>query len=244
MTAPTGAADRGGDPGRQWASFTVEPFTDACHTIRERGEHVVLGVSPGNSYFQVGLLTGLLGWLRAEFARVDVVIPDSALEHTYLALGYDPRRARKKARGETNAVRNRVVRAWEANGGPRDADGLHRMSDLAANEVYRDVLAECERALGEDDVLWETCAEMSRDVLTARGHEGPITGEHIEQAMRYLTAELPFFLASADIFGVRSSLNFYHQSLPLAELVFAGKSTLHPSPRQGYAMIRPAPERG
>lgn len=218
----------------------VEPFTDECRRIWEQRQHVVFGVSPGNSYFNVARLTDLLGWLCAEFARVDVVIPDSALEHTYLALGYDPHRAAKKARAETNVLRNRVVRAWESNGGPRAGDRVNRMSELRSNDVYRDWHAECERILTKDDILWEACAEVSRDVLAARGHRGPYETERIERAMRYLLAELPFFVASADIFGVPTSLNFYHQRLPLAEVIFAGKSLLEASPRQGYATIYPA----
>jgi cyclo(L-tyrosyl-L-tyrosyl) synthase len=235
---PTGAADPGGAPH---PAFTVDPFTDGCRTVWNRREHALLGVSPGNGYFNVALLTRLLGWLCAEFARVDVVVPDSALVHTYLALGYEPQRARRKARGETNVLRNRVDRAWRAGGGPREGDGLHRMSDLAAHPVYRERLAEAERALREDDALAGTCAEMSREVLRARGHTGPPAPERVERATRYLAAELPFFLASADIFDVPSSLNFYHQPLPLAELLYAGKSVLQPPPWQGYATIRPAP---
>jgi cyclo(L-tyrosyl-L-tyrosyl) synthase len=223
--------------------FTVEPFNEASRVIWEKRQHVVCGISPGNSYFQVDRLTGLLGWLCAEFDQVDVVIPDSALEHTYLALGYDPQRAAKKTRGEINVLRNRVARAWEGTGGPRTADGLHRMSDLASGDVYRENLAECEQALHQDSPhgsLRRTCAEMSRDVLRARGHDGALTTDQIERAMRYLTAELPFFLASSDIFDVPSSLNFYHRPLPLAELIFSGKSPLQASPRQAYATIRPA----
>lgn len=225
--------------GLQQTPFTVEPFTEASRLVWEQRQHVVCGVSPGNSYFQVSLLTQLLGWLCKEFNRVDVVIPDSALVHTYHALGYDPQRAVKKARGEVNVLRNRVARAWDRAGGPRPADGLHRMSDLAARTVYQEKLEECEQALKEDDALRRTCTGMSRDVLAARGHEGPLTTGQIEQSMRYLTAELPFFLASSDIFDVPSSLSFYHRELPLAELIFAGKSRLRAPARQGYATIRP-----
>ena len=221
-------------------AFTVAPFTESSRRIWEQRHHVVLGVSPGNSYFQVGRLADLLGWLCAEFDQVDVVIPDSALAHTYRALGYDQQRAEKKARGEINVLRNRVGRAWKGVGGPRAADGLHRMSELASDAVYRERLAECEQALEEDDALWRTCAEMSREVLAARGHDGPVTDDQIDEAMRYLTAELPFFLASSDLFDVPSSLNFYHRQIPLAELVFSGKSVLRPTSRQGYAVIRPA----
>lgn len=228
------------DPVFQRGPFTVEPFTGASRVIWEQRQHVVCGISPGNSYFRVARLTELLGWLCEEFAQVDVVVPDSALEYTYHALGYDPQRAAKKTRGEINVLCNRVARAWKSHGGPRAADGLHRMSELASGAVYREKLAECELALNEDSLLWQTCAEMSREVLAARGHEGPLSADQIEQAMRYLTAELPFFVASSDIFGVPSSLNFYHRQLPLAELIFSGKSLIQASPRQAYATIRPA----
>lgn len=226
--------------GEQQGLFSVEPFTEASSAIWEQREHVVLGVSPGNSYFNVARLTDLLGWLSHEVTRIDVVIPDSALEHTYLALGYEPRQAQKKARGEINVLYNRVTRAWESRGGPRATDGLHRMSDLVSHEAYRRTLVECEQALQDDRALWETCAEMSKEVLTGHRYDGPFTTERIELAMRYLIAELPFFLASADIFDAPSSLNFYHRQLPLAEFIFAGKSQLQASPRQGYATIRPA----
>ncbi|MBM7167716.1 tRNA-dependent cyclodipeptide synthase [Streptomyces sp. G44] len=220
--------------------FTVEPFNGSSQLIWERRQHVVCGISPGNSYFRAARLTDLLAWLCAEFAQVDVVIPDSALEHTYHALGFDPQRAAKKTRGEINVLCNRVARAWKSAGGPRPADGLHRMSDLTSGAVYREKLAECEQALHEDGVLWRTCAEMSREVLAAKGHDGPLDTARIERAMRYLTAELPFFMASSDIFGVPSSLNFYHRRLPLAELLFSGHALIQPSPRQAYATIRPA----
>lgn len=235
--APVG--DAGLNPVIQRGLFTVEPFTEASRQVWERREHAVFGISPGNSYFQVARMAELFGWLRAEFDRVDVVIPDSALVHTYLALGYEPQRAAKKARGEINVLHNRVTRAWDSAGGPRATDGLHRMSDLSSGTVYRERLAECERVLDEDDVLRQTCAEMSREVLRIRGHEGPLTADQIEESMRYLTAELPFFLASTDIFGVSTSLNFYHRALPLAEVIFSGESRLRAPTRQGYATIRP-----
>jgi cyclo(L-tyrosyl-L-tyrosyl) synthase len=226
--------------GFQQNPFTVEPFTESSRLIWERRQHVVLGVSPGNSYFRVSQITILLDWLCKEFNQVDVIIPDSTLVHTYQALGYDPQRALKKARSEINVLSNRVARAWKSSGGPRPVDSLHRMSDLETGTVYQQKLAESEQALKEDAILLQTCVEMSRDVLASRGHQGPLTAGQIKQSMRYLIAELPFFLASSDIFGVRSSLNFYHRELPLAELIFAGKSRLRVSSRQGYALIRPA----
>jgi cyclo(L-tyrosyl-L-tyrosyl) synthase len=221
-------------------NFSVRPLTGNCRSIYRRREHIVLGVSPGNSYFRVPLLSDLLGWLCGDFAQVDVIIPDSALLHAYAALGYTPERAAGKARGELNAVRNRVVRAWRTHGGPRPGDGLHMMSDLVGRPAYRAALAGCEAALAEDGELRAVCRTVSRDVLLSQRPGIEPAPEQVEKGMRYLIAELPFFVASADIFTVPSSLCFYHRPLPLADLIFSGSTTLKPSPRQAYAIIRPA----
>ncbi|WP_217143230.1 tRNA-dependent cyclodipeptide synthase [Streptomyces sp. AC627_RSS907] len=219
--------------------FVVEPYSENCQAVYGKREHVVVGVSPGNSYFRVGLLTDLLGWLCAEFKQVDVVIPDSALVHTYVALGYPAEKAAKKAHAETSVLRNRVLRAWEATGSPRGVDGVHRMSELSTRSCYQKLLASAEGMLTDDLRLRATALGMSREVLLARRPGYDPTPQQLEHALRYITAELPFFLGSAEIFGVPSSLCFYHQRIPLADDLFAGRSRLRAPEQQGYAVIRP-----
>ncbi|RLV08931.1 tRNA-dependent cyclodipeptide synthase [Streptomyces griseocarneus] len=219
--------------------FVVEPYTEECRTIYEEREHVVVGVSPGNSYFGVDLLAELLAWLCQEFRQVDVVVPDSGLVHTYLALGYPGQKAAKKARAETNVLFNRVVRGWEKSGGPRAGDGVHRMSELETGIAYQRLLRRCGQALADDPKLRATALRMCRDSLRARRPEFEPTLEQVECSMQYLLAELPFFLCSADIFEVSSSLCFYHQVVPLADDIFAKRTGLRASYRQGYAVIHP-----
>ena len=220
--------------------FVLEPFNDTCRVTCEKREHVVLGVSPGNSYFRVELLASLLGWLCDEFGQVDVVVPDSALLHTYLALGYSGPRAAKKVHTEVSVLRNRVVRGWNAGGGRRAGDGLYLMSDLIGRESYQVLLARAEEAIARDSELRLTGLRMTRAVLLSRGDGTEPTPGQLEQGLRYLVAELPFFLSSADIFGVPSSVCVYHQVVPLADVIFAGGSPLSPSARQAYALFRPA----
>jgi cyclo(L-tyrosyl-L-tyrosyl) synthase len=208
--------------------------------VYEEGEHVVVGVSPGNSYFGVELLTGLLRWLTGEFRRVDAVVPDAAVIHTYLALGYPQEKARKKAHAETSVLRNRVARAWQAAGGPRPGDGLHMMSALAAAPAYQRLHTAAETALGEDAALRDACARTSHEVLRSRLGSASPTATQVTTGMRYILAELPFFLGSAEIFGAPSSVCFYHQPIPLAGTLFSRTSGLLPAPSQGYATIRPA----
>jgi cyclo(L-tyrosyl-L-tyrosyl) synthase len=220
--------------------FVVEPYSPNCRAVYEEREHVVVGVSPGNSYFGVRLLADLLGWLGAEFRRVDVVVPDSGLVYTYQALGYSVDKATKKARAETNVLRNRVLRGWEASGGPRPGDGVHRMSELSSRPRYGELLRHTEDVLEHHPGLYAIGLRTSREALLTRRPDSDPPAEGVELAMRYLAAELPFFLASADIFGVPSSLCFYHRTIPLAAEVFTGRSPLRPSPRQGYAVVRPS----
>ncbi|MDI6413591.1 tRNA-dependent cyclodipeptide synthase [Streptomyces albus] len=219
--------------------FSLEPMTENCASVCERREHVVVGVSPGNSFFRVPLLADLIHWLNSRFARMDIIVPDAELAPTFMALGYSPERAAGKARGEVNAVRNRIVRAWESLGGPRPGDGLHLMSELVDRPQYLTARRRCEKALAVDGNLRTACQNASRTVLLARRPEKEPTAREIEQGMRYLLAELPFFVASADIFGVPSSLCFYHRPLPLAALIFSGRTVLKPTLRQAYALIRP-----
>ncbi|MGC9379467.1 tRNA-dependent cyclodipeptide synthase [Streptomyces sp. MH13] len=221
------------------ATFSLEPLTDQCASICARKEHVVLGVSPGNSYFRVALLTDLLRWLSDNFARVDVVVPDAALIHTFTALGYAPERAAGKVRAEINVLRNRVVRAWAASGGPRGGDGVHLMSELTDRVAYRNALARCEAAVRTDAELRRACRTASREVLLSRRPAREPVDEEVETGLRYLLAELPFFVASADIFGAPSSLTFYHRPFPLANLIFSRRTRLVVSERQAYALVRP-----
>ncbi|MGW7536676.1 tRNA-dependent cyclodipeptide synthase [Amycolatopsis sp. NPDC054798] len=220
--------------------FSVEPLTTSCSEVWESRRHAVFGVSPGNSYFNVERIRLTLDWLQTEFKQIDVIIPDSALQHTYTALGYDETKAAKKARSETNVLRNRVIRAWDDLGGPRATDGLHRMSELSENPTYTETLAHCAHLTATDPALSTASTEMTKEVLAAKGLANTPTPAQIAEAKNYLIAELPFFVSSCRIFEVDASLNFYHQPLPLANVIFSDTSALKPDPGQGYATIRPA----
>lgn len=214
-------------------------MTSHCRRVYAAGDHIVVGVSLGNSYFRVGLLTEMFRWIKGRFARVDVVIPDSAFQENLRVLGRSAEGAERKARQEANAARNRVVRAWKAAELPGPAAGrVHLLSDLERAESYRVLRERVEEAMDEDPVLRRACREMSRLVLEPH-LDGAPTDDQIRGGVRYLLAELPFFVGSAEIFEVPSSLCFYHRPVPVAELIFTGRTALRRAPMQGYATIRP-----
>ncbi|UNZ21274.1 tRNA-dependent cyclodipeptide synthase [Streptomyces sp. 891-h] len=228
-------------PADRNEGFSVAPLTDNCRRVYEQGRHLVIGISHGNSYFSVSLLTRMLRWSRSKFDRIDVVVPDDAFRENLSVLGYSPEYAERKSRQESNAIRNRVVRAAAAADVPVSAEmRVHLLSGLLDNPVYRALRRDAEEALHADVELLESCLHMSRRALWSSLRGKTPTEEQVRSGARYPLAELPFFLGSADIFQVPSSLCFYHKPIPLADALFRKRTSLAPSMRQGYAIIQPS----
>ncbi|MGP3971592.1 tRNA-dependent cyclodipeptide synthase [Streptomyces sp. 6N223] len=225
--------------------FTVEPLTANCRAILDRGDHVLIGVSPGNSYFSEARITDLLRWAAARFRRVDVVIPDSAEVETWRALGYADDQAHRRARAKAGRVRNRVTRAWLAAGVPSDRFGLLLLSEIAGWPRYERLLRESEDAIDTDSALHDTYLRVAGKALRSHLHGAEPTRAQAERAMRYLVAETPLLLDTPGLLGVDSSVAVYHHRLEFLDQVFHGQSALRPSSRQGFVVVHPsAPESG
>ncbi|MER7079172.1 cyclo(L-tyrosyl-L-tyrosyl) synthase [Saccharopolyspora kobensis] len=219
--------------------FTVEPYTENCRRVCARGEHLLVGVSPGNSYFSVDLLARLFAWAHRRFTAVDVVIPDTALVHTQLALGHEAKRAHQRSREECNRVHNRVVRAWSQAGLAAAPQRWHRLSDFTDHPRYQALLRQAEDAVTHASPLREACLQTSRTVLASRKPGASFTDEQIEKGAQYVVAELPFIVDTPSILGVPSSVSFYHRPAAFIREVVSARCGLSPAPNQGCALIRP-----
>jgi cyclo(L-tyrosyl-L-tyrosyl) synthase len=222
---------------REPGCFTVEPYTENCRTIWRRAEHVLVGVSPGNGYFSEARLTALLGWADARFARVDAIVPDVSVAHTYRALGHPPETARRKARQKAGEVYRRIGRAWAAAGVPTGRRRVCLLSEFVDLPAYRTLLSRVELAVTRDAAVRATFLEAARRALTSRLKGAPPTAEQVEEGRHYLTAEMPLCLDTPSIMDVGTSVNVYHQLLPAVPLMF-GSEHLDMSPRQAFATVR------
>ncbi|WP_052397358.1 tRNA-dependent cyclodipeptide synthase [Streptomyces sp. NRRL F-5123] len=222
-------------------SFGVEPLTGNCRRVFDRGEHALIGVSPGNSYFSEELLTGLLRWTALRFDRIDVVIPDSARRETFLALGYAPERARKKSWEEASRIRNRVLRAWEAAGVTSRPFAAHRLSRLTEHPAYQALLHRTEQEWAKGSVLRESYLAAARSVLHGLLKGAAPTQEQAELAARHLIAETPLLIGAPDVFGVASSAAFYHKRIDFIDAVYAGHTSLDAHPDQGFVIVQREP---
>ncbi|MFD6158114.1 tRNA-dependent cyclodipeptide synthase [Nocardia sp. NPDC060256] len=220
--------------------FLVQPFTRHCQVVQRDGDHAVIGVSPGNSYFSGRRIRDLARWGLAHFDRVDIVYTDVYVAEMFSATGYSELDARRKADKNIRGVRAKIVAAVD------DADpggqrlSAKAMSEFRSSEAYRDLHADLLRRSADDEEFRAVCEALVARFLSSKAQDGvaPTPRQH-EVCLDYIRAEVPLFLDTPAILGVPSSLNCYHQLLPMAELLYARGSGLRASRNQGHAIVTP-----
>ncbi|MET9802973.1 tRNA-dependent cyclodipeptide synthase [Streptomyces sp. NPDC006368] len=221
--------------------FHVQPYTAHCQVICAEGAHAVIGVSPGNSYFSAQRVIDLARWGTAHFDQVDFVYTDLHVAEMYEASGYPADDARRKAVKNLRGVRAKVTNAVRTV----DPDGkrlrAHPMSEFTANPAYRDIHDHLQNRLRTDAEFRATCEALVDAFLSSKVLDGRTATERQRRVcMEYVCAEAPLFLDTPAILGVPSSLNCYHQLLPMAELLYSRGSGLRASRNQGHAIVTPA----
>ncbi|MFE9927532.1 tRNA-dependent cyclodipeptide synthase [Streptomyces sp. NPDC005533] len=224
------------------ASFEVLPFTRTCRHIREDGDHVLIGVSPGNSYFSSERVAGLAQWATTCFAQVDFVYADLHVDRMFAAFGYTREHAEKRAAKEIKAVRRRILKGVEGSGPGRADIRVRALSEFQSNPVYQLLHRRILHFLETDDEFRKGCKEMALHFVGSKVPEGEsITDEQLQVCFDYLAAELPFFVDTPSILDVPSSVAAYHVRMPLTDVLFARGGGLRATRNQAYAVVRPEP---
>ena len=218
----------------------AEPVTEDCRLIWKRGEHALIGISGGNSYFNQDRLTVLLHWAADHFADIDVVYVDTHMEEMLVADGRSPEYAARSVKRTLKDVRRRIRRSLERVGSEAKRFHVRALSEVMTLPEYRAVVERTERAFRDDRGFSSACERMVRQVLLSkRGDPADISPAHLAAGLRYVMAEAPLFVDSPIIFGTPSSTLLYHLSTPVTDY-FAGKQTgFRAAPGQGYVVVGP-----
>ncbi|MGW7462983.1 tRNA-dependent cyclodipeptide synthase [Streptomyces sp. NPDC054797] len=221
--------------------FTVRPYTPHCEVIHTEGDHAVIGISPGNSYFSAQRVIDLAQWGMRNFAQVDLIYTDLHVAEMYEALGYGEDEARRKAVKNLRGVRAKVNNA-AAEADPTGVRLRARpMSALTDIPAYRALHSHLLNLIDTDPEFRTTCNSLVDAFLSSKVLDGKTaTTRQRDVCLQYVCAEAPLFLDTPAILGVPSSLNCYHQLLPMAELLYSRGSGLRASRNQGHAIITPA----
>jgi len=221
--------------------MTVEPLSDGCAAVVERGEHACFGISPFNSYFSTERIRDLAAWGLARFERVDFFVPDAPSAFTFEALGYEPEKAAWKARRQGQYTRNRISTALGSLGVAEDGARVLGWAELVGNAAFGRLHEDGLRRYAEDAQFRDACREASGWVLAGKLPAGQRPdAEQVEQAVRYFLAELPLFLDTPSIVDAGISVFCYHQPPDVLRRLYAGELGRRPAAGQGFAVVTPA----
>ncbi|CAL9509535.1 Cyclo(L-tyrosyl-L-tyrosyl) synthase [Actinosynnema sp. ALI-1.44] len=219
------------------------PLTEHCAGPLASARHVCLGVSPFNSYFSVERIVELARWAMASFEHYHFFVPDRAAAFTLEALGYDPARARGKARRQGQYVVNKVCRALVDLGVHHPERHVLDGAALAENPCYQRLLMNAHDLFEQDETFAGHCLDATRWVLDRKLPDGEVPSEaQLRSAVRYFLAELPLFVDTPAIVGVSGSVFAYHQRVKFLELLYARELAWQPHPGQGFVLLRPDEE--
>ncbi|WP_308295978.1 tRNA-dependent cyclodipeptide synthase [Streptomyces sp. ISL-96] len=222
-------------------AFTAQPYTPHCQVICDEGDHAVIGISPGNSYFSASRVTDLARWGLDNFRQVDLIYTDLHIADMYEALGYAPDEARRKAVKNLRGVRAKVTNAAAETDPHGDRLRGRPMSALLDIPMYQQIHKSLNDLLATDAEFHTTCTALVDSFLSSKVLNGETATERQRDVcLKYICAEAPLFLDTPAILGVPSSLNCYHQLLPMAELLYSRGSGLRASRNQGHAIVTPA----
>lgn len=219
-------------------TFSVVPLTARCHAVLERGQHAVVGVSTGNSYFTRRRLAAMFHWASTRFDAVDVIHADLYVEAMFRAFGYDEEQARRRADKETRGVRRRIRGALADTGRLAGKVRTSPLSGFLEDPAYQEVRARVRATLRVDVEARVERDRMAYQFLAKRlGPADFPTAPQVQAALDYIDAELPFFVDSPGILGVDSSATCYHARIPLAGLLYSDREGLRAAENQGYVVV-------
>ena len=214
----------------------VYPVTNNCKLLYERREHVVLGISPFNSYFSVEIIAALSNWAANYFKSFNLFIPDEPSAYTLMALGYDKVKATRKAKRQANYLRNKCLQALvELDLSQNEAEEIILdFRRLNQNKSYLLALESYEDKYANDIEFRRNCIETSKCVLETQAKQ--ISSNMLEIAVKYILAELPLFFNSTSILN-KKEVVFCYRNCPLfIQTIFEGNDDVVLN-NQGYLVI-------
>ncbi|MEU5418456.1 tRNA-dependent cyclodipeptide synthase [Streptomyces sp. NPDC001407] len=219
----------------------AEPLSDGCQRIWQRGEHALIGISAGNSYFNQERLTALLEWAGNSFREVDVVYVDTHIDTMLIADGRTPESAMRSVKATLKDVRRRIRRALERLGPEAARFRVRALSELMELPVYQAVRKQTDQAIEDDREFSSICEAMVQEIVQSRpGAEGEVTPEHLRAGLSYVQAEAPLFADSPSIFEVSTSVVLYHMKTPISEYLAQQPTGFRAAPGQAFVVVKPS----
>lgn len=220
--------------------FNVTLFGKNSRDIYKQKEHALIGISPFNSYFTEERLLQLIGWGLKTFNKITVFLPNQISVFTLMALGYPLEKAEYKTRRQDQYLRNKIFRAFNTLGlNEFDADqSFITITKLLKNTEYQKIYNDCVERFENDSGFKKGCLSTSFWML--KNHlkaADSLDTEKMLLAVQYFLKEMPLFLDTPRILGVKSSLFAYHSIPQYLEYLYHTSNSFV-SPHQCYLKVQ------
>lgn len=192
---------------------TPHLISSLSREIYSKREHVLLGISPFNSYFSEEMIGHWIKWAQSSFSSFNIFVPDTLPIYTFLALGYNESKAQSKAKRQAAYLKNKIVRALLKLGfTDSDLDNLLiDMSFLEKNDSYNQLKKMCYDLYKNNSTFQNECDQCTGWVLN--GHPvKELNQDRVNMAVYYILDEMPLFMNTPSILNKSSSLFSYHQT--------------------------------
>lgn len=215
--------------------LTGTAFENGYEIALSRGLAIV-GMSPGNSYFDKDRIDDLLGYCADVFSEVRIMIADKPMEHTYRGIGYSTIKAERKARLNGNTLQNHSQRSIDGILG--DVELVEWVDKINPHESYQRELRRFLELYRKNGDFRKEVRETTRTVLEGKLKQGVEIESAIDEGVHYLLKELAFLSASPEMFGTERVAYIYHDRWEVYEHFVEGKFDGKKRSDLGFVIIK------
>lgn len=191
-----------------------------------KNELLIIGMSPGNSYFKEETIKKLLNYSLLNYKNIEIFIPDIPAISTYVALGYTEKIARSKAVLQGNSFRNRINRAIDKDGFNQSSITIFdwKKENLENNSNYQKEYSYLKELYSTNKDFEKDINEATKQVLISSPFKKKeITLADVVVGTHYIISEFAFMMSLPQINDAYDSFIYgYHKSWPVWEKFIAG----------------------
>jgi cyclo(L-tyrosyl-L-tyrosyl) synthase len=218
------------------------PISPMCEKILKEREHVLIGISPFNSYYSEENIEKLVIWGHTRFKNFHVFVPDTLPYSNFLAIGYPHNKALTKTKRQARYLLNKVNRVLlKLTSSTITDDKIITISKVSQNMAYCGLYNACLEKYTHDMDFKKTCQAASSMLL--KSYTSNVTEQMLDVASKYLLGELPFYIDTPGILGVKTSLFVYHESIDFFVNLYANRRQYFVVDIQGHLVLKMNTER-
>lgn len=184
----------------------------------------IIGMSPGNSYFQPEIITILIQEILNKYGYAVIVVPDIPAISTYEAMGYSLSKARTKAVSRGNNLKNRTHRSLEQCAVPDELVYiLNWKEDIQAHPLYLESYNKIIKLFENNNKFRNEILDTTRAVLKGSGKEIIDMEKSLLKGSEYILSEFAFLEICPELFSSNETRFIYHRDWPAYQNYISGK---------------------